>query len=481
MATAIQPPCTERRDRAGSSTSSSGNQTGVLVATVLGSSLAFIVGAIINVALPAMQAEFGMDAAGAQWIVNAYLLPVGALVLIGGALGDHYGRKRLFIAGLCLFTLAALGCALAPSGATLLAARVVLGLGAAMLAPNSLSIIAAAFSGEARGKAVGTWAAAGAIAGAGAPLLGGWIVDLASWRWAFLIVVPIAVVTLIVGLRYVEESRESVTDRTPLDWLGAGLATAALTALIWTMIAAPVRGAFTAPVLVAGLAGVACVIAFLQVEKAKGDRAMMPLALFATSSFIGITLLTLLLYAALGGLIVLLPYMLISSFGYSASAAGAAILPFPLVVGTLSRLSGGLATRIGLRVVLTVGPCAVAVGFLVLSQMPADGMNYWAHIFPGLVVMASGMAISIAPLTTAVMNSVSDDHVGTASGVNNATSRVAGLIATALLGPVLIEAGTGDGAMITGFGVACLVGAGLALASAAASWTLIASDLVDED
>lgn len=245
------------------------------------------------------------------------------------------------------------------------------------------------------------------------------------------------------------------------------------------MIAAPSRGPFAVPVVLAGLVGVVCVVAFVRVERTKGDRAMMPLSLFATSSFIGITLLTLMLYAALGGLIVLLPYMLISTFGYSASAAGAAILPFPLVIGTLSRLSGGLATRIGLRIVLTVGPAAVAIGFLILSRIPAEGMSYWAHVFPGLVVMAGGMAISVAPLTTAVMNSVSDDHVGTASGVNNATSRVAGLIATALLGPVLVEAGAGNGEMVAGFGIACLVGAALALASAAASWTLIAPDLVE--
>ena len=492
MTTAFPPPCDEAAtpgeaatagDR-GSPARAAGPppgdaKTGTLVATVLGSSLAFIVGAIINVALPAIQAGFGADAAGAQWVVNAYLLPLGALVLIGGALGDHYGRKRMFLAGLVVFGAGCAACALAPGLGWLLAARVVQGLGAALLTPNSLSIIAAGFSGEARGKAVGTWAAAGAMASAGAPLLGGWIVDAASWRWAFVVVLPVALLAFVVGLRAIAESRERREDAAPLDWAGAALATAALAGLVWAMIAAPVRGFGDPVVVAAAVLGVLLGFFFLRLERQKGDAAMMPLALFATSSFVGITALTFLLYAALGGLIVLLPYMLITAFGFSAGLAGAAMLPFPLVLGLMSRFTGGLAPRIGLRTVLTAGPIAVAFGFGLLSRMPAAPMNYWADVLPGLLMLALGMAISVAPLTTAVMNSVSDDHVGVASGVNNATARIAGLVATALLGPVLIDAGVDGASLVSGFGVAALVGGGLALASAAASWTLIAPDLTD--
>ena len=480
MSTAIPPPCDETAGARHVEAPDTG-KTGVLVATVLGSSLAFVVGAIINVALPSMQTSLGIDAAGAQWIVNAYLLPLGALVLIGGALGDHYGRKRMFLAGLALFSLGCAACALAPGYGFLLAARVVQGLGAALLAPNSLSIIAASFSGEARGKAVGTWAAAGAMAGAAAPLLGGWIVDAASWRWAFVVVLPVAVAAFAIGAKVIEESREQQGDAAPLDWPGAALATAALAGLVWAMIAAPARGVADLAVAAAAGLGAALVFFFLRLERRKGDDAMMPLALFATSSFVGITALTFMLYAALGGLIVLLPYMLINAFGFSASAAGAAILPFPLVLGVLSRLAGGLATRIGLRKVLTAGPIAVAVGFALLSQVPGEPMSYWRDIFPGLFVMALGMAVSVAPLTTAVMNSVSDDHVGVASGVNNATARIAGLVATALLGPVLLGAGAGAGSLVSGFGAAAWVGSALALASAVASWTLIEPDLVTRE
>ena len=494
MTTAFPPPCDEAStpgeaatagDR-GSPARAAGPppgdaDTGTLVATVLGSSLAFIVGAIINVALPSIQADFGAGAGGAQWIVNAYLLPLGALVLLGGALGDHYGRKRMFLAGLAVFSAGCVACALAPGLAWLLAARVVQGLGAALLTPNSLSIIAAGFSGEARGKAVGTWAAAGAMAGAGAPLLGGWIVDAASWRWAFVVVLPVALLAFVVGLRAIAESREHRDAAAPLDWAGAALATAALAALVWAMIAAPTRGFADPAVIAVAVLGVLLAATFLHLERRKGSDAMMPLVLFATSNFVGISLLTFWLYAALGGLIVLLPYMLITAFGFSASLAGAAILPFPLVLGVLSRLTGGLATRIGLRVALTAGPVAVAAGFGLLSRVPAAQMSYWTDILPGLLVMALGMAMSVAPLTTAVMNSVSDDHVGVASGVNNATARIAGLVATALLGPVLIDAGPDGATLVAGFGVAALVGAGLALASAAASWTLIAPQQAGRD
>nr|WP_298373581.1 MFS transporter [uncultured Halomonas sp.] len=388
MATALTPPCDESL-RTRSDHTPCSRKRGVLAATILGSSLAFVVGAIINVALPAMQTSFATNAAGAQWIVNAYLLPLGALVLMGGALGDHYGRKRVFLLGLVVFTFGCLTCALAPNLTLLLAARALQGVGAA------------------------------------------------------------------------------------LDWLGAALATAALGVLIWALIAFPERGIADPAVLLAFMMGAILVVAFLIVEHRKGSRAMMPLALFATSSFAGISLLTLFLYAALGGLLVLLPYTLISGFGFTATAAGAAILPFPLTMGLLSRYTGGLAQRIGIRWILTIGPLGVAVGFALIARLPAQDFNYWSDIFPALLIIAVGMAVSVAPLTTAVMNSVADDFVGVASGVNNAIARSAGLIATALLGLVLIDAGKGDDALIDGFAGAAFVGAGMAAVSALAAALLI--------
>ncbi|MBV7265168.1 DHA2 family efflux MFS transporter permease subunit [Erythrobacter ani] len=449
------------------------SEAGTLVATVLGSSLAFVVGSIINVALPSMQADFGTDAAGVQWIVNAYLLPLSALVLVGGSLGDHYGRKRLFMLGLAIFTVATVACALAPNLETLLGLRFAQGIGAALLAPNSLAIIADGFSGEKRGKAVGTWAAAGAIAGAAAPVIGGFVIDNLDWRWAFAIVIPPAAAAWMVGQRSICESRESEEDRVPLDLTGAILATSALGALVFALISLPERGWADLGVVSSTIAGLALGTAFLAVEIRKGRGAMMPLGIFGSASFSGISILTLMLYAALGGLMVLLPYMLIESLGYSATAAGAALLPFPLIMGILSRTMGGLATRIGIRTTLTIGPLLVAFGFALFAFSANADLDYWTDILPGLIAIAIGMALCVAPLTTAVMNAVENRYVGVASGVNNAISRIAGLIATALLGFVLIGENGADADLISGFESASWVGAVLAAASAAASFVMI--------
>ena len=330
MSAALPLPCDETAGRVDRRSDAGGSrQSATLVATVMASSLAYVVGAIINVALPAMQEEFGVGASSAQWIVNVYLLPLGAFVLLGGALGDHYGRRRAFLWGLAVFLAGSLSCALAPSFRLLLVARAVQGIGGALVAPISLAIIAASFSGAARGKAVGTWAAAGAIAGAFAPVAGGWIVDQASWRWAFGAIVPLA--GRVVPESYAEEGGDA-----PLDWLGAGLMVSCLLALIWTVIAARERAWSDPAMLASGIGGIALLGAFLVTEHRKSKRAMVPLAIFARPTFSGITLVTLCLYMAMGGLLVVLPYMLIQSLGWSATAAGAAILPFPVIMGLLS-------------------------------------------------------------------------------------------------------------------------------------------------
>ncbi len=470
MSSTLPLPCSASASPAADHPGDCPDKRGTLVATVLGSSLAFIVGSIINVALPQMQADFDVGPTGVQWIVNAYLLPLGAFVLIGGALGDHYGRKRIFLLGLAVFAIACVICAVAWSFPIFLAGRVLEGIGAAMLAPTSLAIIADGFSGKERGTAIGTWAAAGAAAGALAPLAGGVIVDMAGWRWAFVAVVPISIYALVIARRSVRESRANTEQTAPLDWLGAALSGMGLLALIWALIALPERGMTSGVALAFGI-GLALVTAFLKIEAKLGERAMTPLFLFANATFSGLSLLTFFLYGALGGLLVLLPYVLIEDLGYSATAAGAAILPFPLIMGLLSRSVGGVMTeKFGTKTLLVTGSTLVGIGFLLFSQAPSEELAYWAHIFPALFFLAFGMAASVAPLTTAVLESAGDKFTGVASGVNNAISRIAGLVATALLGLVLI--GSADD-LIAGFAASAWAGVALSIMSAAAALWLI--------
>ena len=435
-----------------------------LVATILASSLAFVDGSVVNVALPAIGRDLQASPAELQWTINAYLLPLSALLLIGGAAGDHYGRRRLLITGTVLFALASVGCAAAPSVAVLLAARAAQGVGAAMLMPNSLAILGNAFAGEARGRAIGTWAAAGAIAGAVGPPLGGWLIGAAGWRWIFVINVPLATGAIAIAWRYVTESGEG---EQPLDWPGAVLATVALGALTWGLTLWSSHRGIDLPA-VAGLAiGGVALVAFLAVEHHRGARAMMPLELFASRAFVGLSALTFLLYGALGGLLVLLPFVLIEG-GYSPLCAGLALLPFPLGIGVASRAMGRLTQRIGPRWPLTLGPLVTAGGFALLVRVDPHAA-YATSVLPGVVVIALGMAGAVAPLTTAVLASVDDRHTGTASGLNSALARTGGLVATALSGAV-IAAG---GAILAAFHGAALVGSALALAAAAtAFWTL---------
>lgn len=437
-----------------------------VAATMFASSLAFIDGSVTNVALPAIGADLHSNAAQLSWVINAYLLPLSALLLLGGAAGDHYGRRRMLVGGTTLFTLASLGCALAPDLAFLLAARTVQGIGAAILMPTSLGILGSSFEGEARGRAVGTWAAAGAIASAIGPPLGGWLVDAVGWRAIFYVNIPVAAAAILIALRYVDESAE---DRGSLDWTGAFLASAGLGALTWALTLWSTRHQASTGTWLGLGTGLVLLVLFVLEERRRGAQAMMPLELFASRPFVGLSVLTFLLYAALGGLLLLVPYVLIVGGGYSPVQAGLALLPFSIVVGSASRLSGRMAGKIGPRLPLTWGPIVTGVGFALLVRADPQA-SYWTSVLPGLTVIALGMAGAVAPLTTAVLSSVDDRHTGTASGFNSALARTGGLIATALAGAVMSQSGQN---LVDAFRVAAVVAAALAVASGlAARFTL---------
>lgn len=439
----------------------------VLATCILASSLAFIDSSVTNVALPAIGRSLAGGGADLQWVINAYLLPLSALLLLGGAAGDRYGRVRLLVGGTALFAAASLACALAPDLATLLISRGVQGLGAAILMPNSLAILGASFSGEARGRAIGIWASVGAMMAAIGPVLGGWLIDAISWRAIFLINLPLALGAIILAARYVRDSRER--DRPALDVPGGVLATAALGALTWGLTIGSGPAGWNVWAIGGVAAGVALMLAFIAIEERRGERAMMPLAMFGSASFIGLTLLTLLLYGALGALLVLMPYMLIQASGYDSTAAGAALAPFALILALASPLMGQLAGRIGPRLPLTIGPLVVGIGFL-LELRIGVGAHYWSEVLPTVLVISLGMAGAVAPLTNAVLGAVDARHTGSASGFNSAIARAGGLIATALLGGVL---GTKGQTLTEGFHVAAWACAIACLAASASAFFLI--------
>jgi EmrB/QacA subfamily drug resistance transporter len=443
------------------------NPRWTLFCCILASSLSFVDASVLNVALPAIKASYGAGAEEAQWVVNAYLLPLSALLLLGGAVGDHYGRRRLLVIGTSLFGLASLTCALAPSLPILLAARAIQGIGAALLLPNSLALLNAAFSGERRGRAVGIWAAAGAAAAAFAPLIGGWLVGTVGWPAIFYINLPLALGTILLAIRFVEESREAGAGRT--DYGGALLATGGLGGLTYGLTLWSAHGHAGPAAIVAIIVGILLTGGFLWLEQRRGDAAMMPLQLFASRCFSGLNLLTFLLYGAFGAAMLLIPYVLISSGGYSPIEAGLALLPLPVVMTAASPSMGSLAARIGPRLPLTIGPLVVAAGLL-LSWLIAIRSSYWQGAFPAILVMALGMTIAVAPLTAAVLGSVEERHVAMASGFNSAVARTGGLIATALLGAVLAESGA---ALFGAFHVAMTVSAVVAALSSVVALTML--------
>ena len=435
----------------------------VLATCILASSLAFVDGSVTNVALPAIGKSLQAGAADLQWVINAYLLPLSALLLLGGAAGDRYGRKRLLVAGTLLFAAASIACAAAPSLILLLVGRGLQGVGAAVLMPCSLAILGASFSGEARGRAIGIWASMGAVMAAIGPVLGGWLIDMVGWRAIFLINLPLALGAIALALVFVGDTRER--GRPALDIPGGALATLALGAMTWGLTIGSGRAGWTALAIMGVVAGAALLLAFVRIEKVRGERAMMPLAMFGSASFIGLTLLTLRLYGALGGLLVLVPYVLIQASGYRGTEAGTALVPVAIVLALASPLMGRLAGRMGPRLPLTIGPLVVAAGFLLALRGGAP-THYWSELLPAILEISIGMAGAVAPLTTAVLGAVDSRHTGSASGFNSAIARTGGLVATALLGGVL---GARGPSLISGFhtvAIACAIASVAASASA---------------
>jgi EmrB/QacA subfamily drug resistance transporter len=432
----LKPPCDDAAILQGAAATPCGTSAKrwALVASILGSSMAFIDGTVVNVALPSIQSDLQATVYEAQWVVESYALFLAALLLVGGSLGDRYGRRRVFAIGIAVFGAASVACAVSTNVGQLIAARAVQGVGAALLVPGSLALISASYPERERGRAIGTWAGFSGITAALGPVVGGYLVDHYSWAWAFLVNVPLAIVVLAIAWTRVPESRDPEASPA-LDVRGALLATLGLGGVVYAFIEAPTRH-WNSPAVLAALAGgIGALFAFVAVER-RARSPMLPLKLLQNRDFVGANLLTLLLYAALGGGLFFLPLNLIQVQGYTATAAGAALLPFILIMFVLSRWAGRLVDRVGPRRPLIIGPLIAALGFAALAWPGTDG-TYWNTFFPGIVVLGFGMAITVAPLTTTVMNAVSAQASGTASGINNAVSRTAGLLAVAMFGSLM--------------------------------------------
>jgi len=408
----------------------------VLAAAIIGSGITFIDGTVVNIALPVLQVELGASVSGAQWIVEAYALMLASFILVGGSLGDRLGRRRVFMTGAAIFGAASIWCGLAPDLINLIISRTVQGLGAALLVPGSLALISANFSKALRGRAIGTWSGVTAIAAGIGPVFGGWLVANFSWRLIFLINVPLVAAVLIISWFRVPESRdESSTGH--IDWSGAALVTLGLGGIVFGLIESNGQSFRSVRIILSFLIGAVALAGFFLVEWRKKDP-MMPFELFSSSTFSGANLLTLFLYSALGGMMFFLPFNLIQVQGYAPAAAGAAFLPFVITMFLLSRWAGGLVDRYGSKIPLIVGPLITAAGFALFALPGTDVRSFWTSFFPAIMLMSIGMSTAVAPLTTTVMGAVSEQHAGVASGINNAVSRAAALIAVAVFGSIML-------------------------------------------
>lgn len=426
-------PSAENQDEEQTASKSGG---WVLAATILGSAITFIDGTVINVALPVLQEKLQASAAQVQWVVESYALMLSSLILVGGALGDQKGRRKIFNLGLVIFTIASVACGAVSEINLLIFARAVQGIGAALLVPGSLAIISATFDKKSRAEAIGTWAGFTSIAAGFGPVLGGWLIDNISWRWIFFINVPLAAIVLLISIWKVPETLDD-EDTERLDWLGAFLATVGLCGVVYGLTELNNLGISNPQVYISLVIGTVALIVFVFVEK-NNKNPMMPLGLFASKTFTGANLLTLFLYAALNGILFFLPFNLIQVQKYNAATAGAALVPFVLTMFLFSRLASGLVNRFGARLPLVVGPITTGIGFALFSLAPVKSTNYWLDFFPAIVVMSLGMTLSVAPLTTTVMMAVEERHAGVASGINNAVSRTAALIAVAVFGVIVL-------------------------------------------
>jgi EmrB/QacA subfamily drug resistance transporter len=433
--------------------------------SVAASSLSFIDGSILNVALPAIRAGTGAGPAEVQWVVNIYTLPLAALILLGGSLGDHHGRRLWLVIGTSLFGVGSLACALSGSIEPLLIGRVLQGIGAGLLLPNSLALLNGAYEGEARGRAIGVWAAAGAIAAAIAPLLGGWLVAHVGWESIFFINLPFVVAAILIALTRVAEVKEP--EKARLDIGGAALATLGLGAATYGLTLWSQKFVLTLPASIGLLAGTLLLVGFVAYERQLRSKAMIPLSLFADNRcFSALNVMTFLLYGAFGGSLLLIPYVLIETGGYSPIEAGLSLLPLSILLGLGSPLMGSLAVRLGPRLPLTIGPVVVGAGMLLATRIASD-QSYWTHVFPGILVMSAGMTLAVAPLTSTVLAAVGKHQTGMASGFNSAVARLGGLIAVALLGAVLANGGK---AMLHPFAAALAIMGFIAALGGAASW-----------
>lgn len=452
----------------------------VLAIAVLGSGMTFLDGTVVNVALPHIGHDLNASTSTLQWVLDGYLLTLASLILLGGSLGDRYGRRRVFVVGATLFTASSLLCALAPSAAALVAARMLQGVGGALLTPGSLSMIEASFLPADRARAIGAWSGLGGVAAALGPLVGGYLVGAVSWRAIFLINLPLGALVIAMAPVHVPETRDP-TAHGRLDATGAGLAAVGLAGVTYALIDGPTHSA-SWPVLAIAAAGVAAIVAFVFWERRTADP-MMPLSMFASRQFSAANAVTFVVYAALGGVLFMFVAFLQIALGYTPVASGAASLPITALMLGLSARAGALAQRIGPRIPLTLGPLVIAAGMLTMSRIE-PGDSYVTAVLPAVLVFGLGLTLVVAPVTATVLAAADSRHAGIASGINNAVARVGGLLAVAVL-PVI--AGLQGhrffqpAAMTHGFHVAMVACAALAAAGGVLAWLTIRSDLLGAD